>query len=275
MKSFRYLFTTIILVLAIAGNIHSQTTLSMQGVLRDQTGLAVPDGNYTLVFAIYSAATGGTSLWSETQNGVPVVNGVFSVALGSVTAFPSSLNFGLQYWVGIKVGGTSATELAPRIQLTAAPYALAIKGNDNVLPGNGNVGIGTTNPSAKLDVAGDIKMTGLLKGGGRVFGTKAAATPLTGVLWPHTNTYRGVYNFASSVGDAIVTIRVVYPNEALSGIEVYAGGTLVMEDMSTYRIRTFTVAVKKGDALVIGYQSSRGTGYDGSMYITYQYLGDN
>ena len=38
-----------------------------QAVLTDSTGVLVEDGNYTVTFAFYFSATGGTSLWPETQ----------------------------------------------------------------------------------------------------------------------------------------------------------------------------------------------------------------
>ncbi|GMU86843.1 MAG: hypothetical protein AMXMBFR48_20840 [Ignavibacteriales bacterium] len=154
------LLLSVLFILCAVTTLYTQpSTLSLQGVLRDQTGAAVSDGNYTLVFNIYSAATGGSSIWSETQNSVPVVNGVFSVRLGSVTSF-GSLNFTQQYWVGIRVGSSGATELSPRIELTAVPYAFALKGGENVLAGSGNVGIGTLSPSQKLHVNGNVRVDG-------------------------------------------------------------------------------------------------------------------
>ncbi|MBV6511004.1 MAG: hypothetical protein FMNOHCHN_00483 [Ignavibacteriaceae bacterium] len=155
----KLLLSVFFLLCAITTLYAQPSTLSLQGVLRDQTGAAVQDGNYVLVFNIYSTATGGSSLWNETQSSVPVVNGVFSVRLGSVTSF-GSLNFTQQYWVGIRVGSTGATELSPRIELTAVPYAFALKGGENVLAGSGNVGIGTLSPSQKLHVNGNVRVDG-------------------------------------------------------------------------------------------------------------------
>lgn len=154
------LILPVFFLLSVVTTLFAQpSTLSLQGVLRDQSGAAVADGNYTLVFNIYSAAAGGSSIWNETQNSIPVVNGVFSVRLGSVTSF-GSLNFTQQYWVGIRVGSSGATELSPRIELTAVPYAFALKGGENVLAGSGNVGIGTLSPSQKLHVNGNARVDG-------------------------------------------------------------------------------------------------------------------
>jgi hypothetical protein len=38
-----------------------------QGVLQDNHGNPVPDGDYTVRFKLYPAATGGTALWTESQ----------------------------------------------------------------------------------------------------------------------------------------------------------------------------------------------------------------
>ena len=51
--------------------------IPFQAVLTDSTGARVDDGNYTVTFAFYSAATGGTPLWSETQE-VATADGLFS-----------------------------------------------------------------------------------------------------------------------------------------------------------------------------------------------------
>lgn len=160
-------FVWILLVACFMVETHAQitsTSLVIQGTLRDQQNKAVPDGNYSLRFALYTAATGGTAIWQETQSSVQVQNGVFTAKLGAVTAIPTSVNFTQQYYVGITVTGQGA-ELAPRIELTAAPYALALRGSENVFGGSGNVGIGTLNPSQKLDVSGNIRATGNIQAG--------------------------------------------------------------------------------------------------------------
>ena len=49
-------------------------------------------------------------------------NGAFSVQLGSVTAFPSSLWTGQALYLGVTVGNDP--EMTPREQITSVPYAL-------------------------------------------------------------------------------------------------------------------------------------------------------
>lgn len=123
--------------------LHAQgARLSVQGVLKKTNGTVVDDGNYALTFRIYNVAEGGSALWTETQPEVEVNSGVYSTLLGTVTAL--NLPFNTDYFLGVKVGSTP--EMSPRAQLTVAPYALSLKGNSNLFPSTGAVGIGTATP---------------------------------------------------------------------------------------------------------------------------------
>ena len=99
-----------------------------QGLLRDGAGTAVSDGNYDMVFRLYSAASGGTALWTGTHtagngNAVGVTNGVFSVLLGSGTGNSlAGVDFNQDsLWLGVTVGTDS--EMSPRQRLAASAYA--------------------------------------------------------------------------------------------------------------------------------------------------------
>lgn len=94
--------------------------ISYQGVLTDGSGTVVPNGNYNLTFALYTAESGGTALWTETQ-AATVTNGIFNVVLGSATPF-SNLAFDAPYYLGITV--SDGAELTPRTLLTSAAYSL-------------------------------------------------------------------------------------------------------------------------------------------------------
>lgn len=117
------------------------TTINFQARLMNATGSIVPDGYYNVEFKLYSASSGGTALWTEDyydSNGVTagndnraqVKNGYLSVALGSQTAFPGSIDWDQQLYLSMNVGGTTQTatptwngEMSPRLALTAVPYA--------------------------------------------------------------------------------------------------------------------------------------------------------
>lgn len=118
------------------------STINFQAKLMAGTGAIVPDGNYNVEFKLYNTSsssgssqgscTGDAScLWTETRtttNQVRVVNGYLTVSLGSVTSFPTTINWDQGLWLTMNIGGTGGTptwdgEMSPRLQLTAVPYA--------------------------------------------------------------------------------------------------------------------------------------------------------
>lgn len=105
---------------ALAVHASVPSTIAFQGYLTDAGG-APANGSVGLVLQIYDVPSGGTSLWSETQSSVPVVNGVFAVALGAVTPFPSGLFEAAPRYLGIRVNGEAEM---PRTELRSAPFAL-------------------------------------------------------------------------------------------------------------------------------------------------------
>lgn len=158
MKKLR-LYTCLFVLFAFAQAVSAQAYLSVQGTIQKSTGAAVDDGDYTLIFKLYTTETGGTPVWSETQDPVNIIGGVYSVTLGSTN--PLTAAFDRPYYLGVSVG--SGAELTPRTRLTSSPYALSLIGQDNIFPSTGAVGAGTAAPAAgyKLHVkaeTGDGKL---------------------------------------------------------------------------------------------------------------------
>jgi parallel beta-helix repeat protein len=95
--------------------------ISFQGKLVNPDGTNVTDGSYSIVFSIYTVASAGSNIWTETQS-VTLSNGIFQVNLGSVTTLPGSIDFNTDnIYLGIKVGADA--EMTPRVQFTAVPQA--------------------------------------------------------------------------------------------------------------------------------------------------------
>ena len=103
--------------------------ISFQGRLTDANNNPRNE-SVNMVFTIYDQAVNGSQIWTENQTGVQVVNGVFSVSLGSWTVLPLvALNAPTRY-LSVTVAGETLT---PRQRLLASPYAMnagTLDGND-------------------------------------------------------------------------------------------------------------------------------------------------
>lgn len=99
--------------------------INFQGKVVNANGTNVTNGNYDFVFSIYTVATAGTAVWTETRtaaNQVAVTDGIFRVSLGSITALPGSIDFNTDnIYLGINFN--SDGEMTPRVQFTAVPQA--------------------------------------------------------------------------------------------------------------------------------------------------------
>jgi hypothetical protein len=147
--------------------------INYQGKLTTPEG-ALIDTTILMTFAIYTDSVGTDSLWSETQASVVVEKGIFSVLLGSVNPIPDSVFTGETRYLGVKPGDDS--EMTPRIAIVSVAYAYRAGTADGGGGGNcgwvddgtvvrletstDNVGIGTTSPTAKLEVSGDAFISG-------------------------------------------------------------------------------------------------------------------
>ena len=149
----------------IGGTVSADTsnTINFQARLQTSAGAIVPDGDYNVEFKLYDASScnagvGCTALWSEDYlnsagTGLETVNGYFSTALGSITSFPTTIDWSQKLWLTMNIGGTTTTvqtlvwdgEMSPRLQLTAVPYAFqadhASKADQLTNTANGNTSV--------------------------------------------------------------------------------------------------------------------------------------
>jgi hypothetical protein len=140
------------------------TAWTYQGRLVDDSTPA--DGLYDFQFKLFDDPCTGTQQEGTIEvNDLEVIDGYFTVELD----FGSSVFDGDARWLeitirpGASVDGNDFATLSPRQETMPTPYALyarsaggdndwTISGNDMYSAVSGNVGIGTTSPSAKLDV---------------------------------------------------------------------------------------------------------------------------
>lgn len=120
MKRITILFLTIILIAGLA-EARVPRTMNVQGVLMDDSGNVVPDGDYNVFFQLWDQETEGSDLWGE-SNVVTQSDGYFSVVLGHTEDFPPDL-FTSTLWLSMQVEGDSPME--PRIEMTSVASALS------------------------------------------------------------------------------------------------------------------------------------------------------
>jgi hypothetical protein len=134
--------------------------INFQGrLVNNTTGLNVSNGSYSVVFTLYNNpnAGQGTALWTETQN-VTTTDGIFRVALGSVTAIPANFNFNWDgLYLGIKVG--TDTEMTPRIQMASVPFAFNSQQVAGLTVQDSTSGAASTSATLKIGTSGGPGVT--------------------------------------------------------------------------------------------------------------------
>lgn len=141
MKTFKIFSLLAASLLFFVSNSYAQVEphISIQGTLKDGNGSALEDGLTNITFKLYDQLEGGAAVWEE-QAEVEVFGGVYSHNLGSVNTFDDQSIFGSTLFLGITVQG--GNELAPRTELTYAPYAISVASTQRIASGgcSGQVG---------------------------------------------------------------------------------------------------------------------------------------
>lgn len=168
--------------------------INFQGKLANPDGTNVTNGTYSIVFSIYSVASGGTAVWTETQPSVTVADGIFQVSLGSVTTLPGSVDFNSNsLYLGVKVGADA--EMTPRIQFTSTPYAF----NSDKLGGIASTGFVQLSPGAQQ--TGNINVSGSVSAGSSLAFTAASAASIQSASSQSLNiTGNAASTFSTSAG---------------------------------------------------------------------------
>src|ERR1035437_1219321 len=169
-------------------------TINLQGRLvrndSGNVGLNVANNTYSVIFTFYNNGTAGqgTALLSETQT-VTTTDGIFRVALGSVTPIPTNFNFNWDgLYLGLKVT-PDGSEMTPRIQMTAVPFAfnaqqvagLTVQDSTGASSTSGTLQIGNaTTPSTVNLGANNLTLT--------TSGATTLTLPTSGTVFAYSTT---------------------------------------------------------------------------------------
>jgi hypothetical protein len=164
--------------------------LMYQGRLLNSNNVPVSDATALMSFALYTAASGGTCLWSNndtacgsvTTRTVTLSAGLFSEALGDTTASTpyapiAATVFSNNASVFLEVTVNGET-LAPRKQMLASPYAV----NSDTVDGYDTTTAGATSSMVVVtDFVGNLQVTGSPQGSGVTQGSMSI-NPSAGVV---------------------------------------------------------------------------------------------
>ncbi len=150
--------------------------INYQGKLTTAANIAVSDGDYSIRFKLYTAASGGVAIWTEswcytpdsgttcdgtgTDGRVAVTSGLFSVLLGSTSSL-ANVDFNQTLYLGVEIGGSAGAaswdgEMAPRKKLGVVPAAVTaenIGGLNNTQFIRSDAANATTSASTYLSIS--------------------------------------------------------------------------------------------------------------------------
>lgn len=200
-------------------------TVSFQGRVVNKTdGTNITDGNYTFIFKIYDASAAGTKLWGdETQTTIPVTNGIFTVALGSVRSFATdNLDFNQDnLWLDVTFNGEN---FGSRVRLASVPYAMTAE-KVNGLTVTSTTGTLTIQNAKTISFADAFTTSGANPLTLTTIGTTNVTLPTTGTLF--TNTATGVQTLTSTqtTGTILGIADSTTETAALVGQSITLSGT--------------------------------------------------
>lgn len=282
------LITTLFFANAAQAVQSTNKTINFQGRLSTATGAIVPDGYYNIQFKIYQDGAGtavgnpgGTLKWTESyvnnssDSGVRVKNGAFSVNLGSLNSFGTSVDWDQDtLFLSMNVAGNNAActtfgtapcaadgEMLPMKRITATPYAInagAVGGKtaDNFvqLAQGVQTDASTNTSSIFINKTGTGNLIQLQNGGNNVF-----SVTNSGDLEFGSGANRAIYIGNAPPGTAGNNL-VVHAGYGGSGAGSQGGGLFLQGGSAG------GTNADGGDVAITG-GAGTGTGKNGSVYI--------
>ncbi len=186
-----------VLLSAPAAALVQPLLINFQGKLVNPTTNNPTTGTVGLILSLYTVASGGTNIWTETQPSVTVTNGVFSVQIGAVTPLPRDIFLGPNLYLGVQVSGDAAGEMTPRQRLIMSPYAFTA----NQLSDTGNARLIADTVYSTFSNAGNFTVPGGLVGSSASFvnGVNAASATFTQFVTASSATFFGAGSNTSYV----------------------------------------------------------------------------
>ncbi|MFH1686001.1 MAG: hypothetical protein ABIE70_00595 [bacterium] len=193
--------------------------ISYQGRVLDDNGETV-NNSYDIVFRIYAAAVGGSPLWTETHPSIKILDGLFTVSLGTYTAF-GTLFDGSQFWLSVQLVGEG--ESSERIPLVMVPYAYRSEIADSAVNLGGEF-VETTGDTMSGDLhfesggGGSTEATVDLRSGYANLELRSDDT-LTAKIWGQD--YGGAYLYHGGNGNTRIEMDALYQ-----------GGLILLRDIN-------------------------------------------
>ncbi|MCP4548342.1 MAG: hypothetical protein GY835_17925 [bacterium] len=124
-----------ILLLSSAALAEVPRVITVQGILTEDTGGPVSDGQHSAIFKFFRGEDSGPQIW-ESEEEIATVRGLFNHSLTLPVNHQGFFNDEIWLEITLYDGGV----LEPRIQLTAAPFAMRAAVADSVVGGSSGGG---------------------------------------------------------------------------------------------------------------------------------------
>jgi hypothetical protein len=124
MKVFATLLTILFLSSAVFAAVPN--TITYQGRLTNSSGEPI-DTTVPMVFSICDDSASQVCVWGELHSSVEVVDGLFTVNLGTYTPIDNNVFDNENRWLHVTVGSPGGEAIEPPIKLRSVPYAFQVE----------------------------------------------------------------------------------------------------------------------------------------------------